>query len=142
MMSEISSDVKKVKAAKTEEYQIQLARRTVAPPPKAATRASSTPASGISGTGYSRIHPSHKRCRLNGEVIFCWKCGYFMVHKSQNLQLPCDPDPSSMTSHQRSMRDNKLRKGLYPQAKDGRVKTWKDGTSTSKPVPIEWLDPS
>ena len=65
-----------------------------------------------------------------------------MINKSQNLHKPCDPDPAKMTSHQRSMRDNKLRKGLYPQARDGKLKEWKDGTCTSKPVSIEWLDPS
>lgn len=143
LLSEINKECKRAKAARTEEYRAQLDKRTAAPPTKAATTISSSkPAAEISGTGYSRIHPSHKRCRLNGEVIFCWNCGYFMINKSQNLHKPCDPDPAKMTSHQRSMRDNKLRKGLYPQARDGKLKEWKDGTCTSKPVSIEWLDPS
>ena len=140
LMSEVSIEVKKVKAAKTEEYQAQLATRTAAPPTKAASRASSAPATGISGTGYDRIHPSHKRCRFNGEVVFCWECGYWMVNKSQNLSKPCDPDFATMTANQKSIRDYKLRKCLHPTPTA--VARWKDGACTSKLVPLERLDPS
>ena len=135
----INEKVKKTRAEKTEEYQAQLNQRTAAPPTKAATWVRNEAASGIEGMGYSRIHPSHQRYRLAGDVTFCWRCGYWMKTKSQNLQKTCDPNPVNMSSHQKSMR-NKLRQGLYPQAKDGPVKTWKDGTSTSKPVPLERLD--
>ena len=141
LIREISSEIKKTKAAKITEYQSQLDKRTAGAQTPAATNTSNEPATSSSGMGYSRIDPSHKRCRLNGEIVFCWNCGYWMVKKSQNLQKRCDPDPTKITSHQKSMRDNKLRKGLYPQAKCGKVAQWKDGACTTKPVPIEWLDP-
>ena len=60
-----------------------------------------------------------------------------MAKKSQRLSAQCEP--AGLSSHQRSMRD-KLRLGFYPQAANGTVKWWRNGTSTTKPVPIEWID--
>ena len=75
---------------------------------------------------------------LNGE-IFCWNCGYWMKHKSQNLQLKCDI--SKISDYQKDIR-RKLRNRLYPQKKDGKVKEWDDGTSTANKVPLRQLDPA
>ena len=139
----ISIEVKKTKASKTSEYQARLDSRTARPPTVAATRTSNEPATGVSGAGYDRIHPSHKRCSLNGEIIFCWNCGYWMKYKSQNLQHKCVAvrgDPTQLSHYQKDIRNNKLRKCLYPQKKEGNIAKWDDGTCTSRKVPIEWLD--
>jgi hypothetical protein len=139
----INIEVKKTKAAKTSEYQARLDSRTARPPTAAETRTSNEPATGVSGAGYDRIHPSHKRCSLNGEIIFCWNCGYWMKYKSQNLQQRCvavGGGSTQLSHYQKDIRNNKPRKCLYPQKKEGKIAKWDDGTCTSKKVPIEWLD--
>ena len=133
----IGQEVRKTKAAKTDECQTQLANRSAVPPTKAAIRSSSEPPPSTAGSGYGRIHRSHKRCRLSDEITFCWHCGYWMAKKSERLSTQCEP--AGLSSHQRSMRE-KLRLGFYPQAFNGAVKLWRNGTSTTKPVPIEWID--
>ena len=139
LIKEISKEVHKTKVAKTGEYQARLDDRTAKPPAKTIIRASTAPPPASTGSGYEGIHPSHVRASLNGEIIFCWRCGYWMRNKSQKLKLRCDI--TALSSHQRSMRDNKLHQGLYPQAADGPIKKWRDGASTAVKVPIERLDP-
>jgi hypothetical protein len=134
----INEEVRTTKAAKKKEYEAQLKQRTAGPPTKAAAWTRSEASTNTSGTGYERIHSSHKRCRLNGEVIFCWVCGYWMIQKSQKLSEVCDS--GNMTANQRSVRDYKLRKCLHPTP--SKVAKWKDGTCITKQVPIERLDPS
>ena len=130
--------MRKTEAAKKEEYEAQLKQRTAGPSTKAATWTLSVSRNDIAGKGYDRIHHSHKRCRLNGEVFFCWECGYWMIQKSQKLSEVCDP--KDMTANQKSVRDYKLRKCLHPTP--GKVPRWKDGTCTTKQVPMEKLDRS
>ena len=138
LIREINKEVKVAKAVKTTEYQARLDSRTAKPPTAASTKTSSEPVAGASGAGYDRIHPSHKRCSLNGEIIFCWNCGYWMKQKAQNLQFRCDI--SKISDYQKDIR-RKLRNRLYPQKKDGKIKEWDDGTSTANKVPLRRLDP-
>ena len=92
----------------------------------------------IKTAGFDAIHHSHKRVSLNGEIIFCWNCGYWMLKKTQKLQERCDA--GQISSHQRSTRDDKLRKGFYPQAKGGPIKNWKNGLSTAVAAKHVFLD--
>ena len=61
-----------------------------------------------------------------------------MVNRSQNLSKACDP--ANMTTNHKTLMDYKLRNFLHPTPK--KVGQWKDGACTSKPVPMERLDPS
>ena len=44
--------------------------------------------------GFAAIHPSHRKWSLNGEIVFCWNCGYLMKKKAQRLKDKCEGEPA------------------------------------------------
>ena len=132
---------KAVKVAQEEtagKWKVHLANRATKTPVAAKPEEVAEAAKASTGAGFDLIHLSHKKAAANGEIIFCWNCGYYMINKSQNLRNSCAIEPPH--NHARSMRD-KLRQGFYPQKIHGKIKRWKDGTSTDVSVPVVRLDP-
>ena len=139
MRKEINNEVKVAKTDATGRWKGHLATKNAKAPVRATIEVVGEAAEARKGAGYDKIHPSHKRYEAGGEIIFCWHCGYWMKNKSQKLQDRCDM--SDMSTFQKHMR-SKLRQGLYPQKKNGEVKSWKNGTSTDIAVLVKCLDPA
>ena len=87
----------------------------------------------VDKTGWNRVHESHQRALIK-DVLFCTRCGYFMVKRAQSLASPCLGRPKHADS------TAKLKRMLDGRHPDRKVLMWPDGTSTAVIVPPIYLD--
>ena len=88
---------------------------------------------GEKGEGWAKVHHSHQRMLIQN-VLFCAKCGYYMVHKPQALAAQCIGKPKHADGRAKLKR---LLQGLHP---DRKVDVWPDGACTRIPVEPLHLD--
>ena len=82
---------------------------------------------------YNKIHPSHTRVCLKS-IVFCKKCGYWMLSKPLSLRKPC---PGMAMHRGAAGKLARMMRGLHPESS---TTTWPDGSCARTPVPLRMLD--